>query len=242
MIKKKIIKIIIIIVFICAVAPLLSMYLIYYGRICSEKISDLIYYNKNKDELSKNIYKELGEDVVLKQVSYDGKIKIYDYYIKDKDNEKLLYNIIQVCNQYLLENHYRLVLRFVDYDYEYVQAQGFCSSTVFCISNMKDDGNDNETTNMIKYLSIDRLFDKSDVGDEYSVGEDYEKVYRSGQAFATLPNIRYLEMDKESKYGFDEQDINWYEVYPELNSFLVTEDVDGKEIIYTVEEDGEIRQ
>lgn len=218
-------KIIIIIVSFFVVCNVVS-FLVIHGAF--PHLTMLIHYYSYKDELIEMIYDKEAFDVdFFDPPEEKNGIKYYVIRIENVENEKLLQEITEICNKYLIKKKETICLLF------YWPASGYKTHFV-TISNANMDKNDDCLKGeQIQYLYIGNIFD------------EYEKkgeMCQSGIFFATLPNIRYLEMDKESKDGFDEQGIDWYVLYPELNSFLVTEDVDGKEIIYTVEEDGEIRQ
>lgn len=241
----------IIIIFFCA--PYVLIYASYGIMLAADKIDTIVTYEKNKDELVKMIHKETGSDVVLNDVKNDGDTKIYKYCIENKKNENLIRDIMQVCNRYLSENANGsdsdpkgIIVRFVDYDREYTQIREYPDFMVISMSNIYDvSDNVYRIDNKMQYLSVDTLFRRYEDDDKsYNIGAEYDEVYRSGKVFEHLPDIHFLKMEKDAWEGFSNQGINWYEVFPELESFIVTEtDYDnGETIYYRVEGDGTLKK
>ena len=216
-------KIIIIIVLFCIVCNV-GYFLVIHGAF--PHITMLIHYYSYKDDLIEMIYDKVSFDVDFFDSPKENEgIKYYMIRIEDVKNEKLLQVITDICNEYLVNEKESICLMF------YWPDSG--PETHFAtISNVNMNNDDHLKSEQIQYLYICNIFDEY-----YSKGE----MCQSGRFFENLSSIRYLEMDKESKDGFDKKRINWYEVYPELNSFMVTVNADEEEIKYKVARDGVIR-
>ncbi len=164
-------------------------------------------YRFNKipdDEISKAVYETLGFDVYYESKEKNQFDVITYYYVVESEEPKVLYEFVTAINKAIEENTITEKIQV----YFTVEIQRGLTSIVV-LSNYSDRELDEPDYGKLQYLYI--------VGALENVDEKFD-FYNDPSTYLNLPDIRYLKVSKAMDYQAKEQDIDWYEVWPDLEN------------------------
>ena len=170
------------------------------------------YKNKKADdELSKQIYEKLGEDVYYISKRDSQGTKGYDFLLKKEDKE-IVKEFMLVVDGVLSQNGEKTIV------YLTCEIPGGLECLVL-LENYSDDARDKADLAGAKRILV-----------RYPEVSDCE-VFKDPTIYTVLEDIQFLEIDEELQKIAEEQGIDWYEVWPTLEEMWIR---DGEEL-YMVE-------
>ena len=152
------------------------------------------------DNFSRAIYREMGDDIW--------------YYHKEKgrSGEKKYYYIIEKCDKDTI-NRFTKVLNILGQKEKkkiavYVEAK-FVHG-LESVLNLKNYSNDNsEQADYERFYALSISY------------PDFEEELRNPQTYTGIEGIKYLRIDSEMQKRAEEQRIDWYEIWPDLEDVVV---------------------
>ena len=165
------------------------------------------------DDISKAIYKEVGR----KKIHYWGKKSydsdetvVYGYLVRDYEDENLLVNMVEAANAVMEEKE--MTEKIVLYLWE--EIPGGHSSLVSLRNYYEcEDGYE-------QYVSFQSLYI---YGTSYDVKQQ-DNPYNKLSTYISLPDIKSLFVRKKIAQSAEEEGIDWYEIWPDLEHYKVWED------------------
>ena len=156
---------------------------------------------KADDEISKQIYEALGEDVYYISKEESQGINCYHFFLKREDKE-VVKEFLLLADGTMTQSSEKI------YIYLGCQIPGGKESP-FLLANYSDDPLKKANSNVIKEVYI-RYPDISEC-----------EVFKDPEIYTVLEDIQYLVIDEELQKIAEEQGIDWYEVWPTLEEMWV---------------------
>ena len=152
------------------------------------------------DKFSRAIYREMGDDIW--------------YYHKEKgrSGEKKYYYIIEKCDKDTI-NRFTKVLNILGQKEKkkiaiYVEVEDpYGSESVLNLKNYSN--NNSEQADYERFYALSISY------------PDFEEGLRNPQTYTGIEGIKYLRIDSEMQKRAEEQGIDWYEVWPDLEDVVV---------------------
>lgn len=165
------------------------------------------------DDISKAIYKAVGRKKVryLSKKSYDsGEKVIYGYVVCDYEDENLLANMVEAANAVMEEKEMtgKIVM------YLWGERSGGYSSLV-SIRNYYEGEDGYEQYGYFQTLYIYGTSPHMD---------QQETLYDKISTYINLPDIKSLGVTEKIAQRAEEEGIDWYEIWPDLEHYEVGED------------------
>ena len=152
------------------------------------------------DKFSRAIYREMGDDIW--------------YYYKDKgrSGEKEYYYIIEKCDRDTITRFSKVLNDLAQEEKKkiaiYVEVEDpYGSESVLNLKNYSNDNSERADYERFYALSISY--------------PDFEEGLRNPQTYTGIEGINYLRIDSEMQKKAEEQGIDWYEVWPDLEDVVV---------------------
>ncbi|MDE6627385.1 MAG: hypothetical protein K2K56_13605 [Lachnospiraceae bacterium] len=168
------------------------------------------------DDISKAIYEAVERKKVHyhgKQSSNSGEIAWYEYTVHDYEDENVLTNMVEAVNAVMIEKETTEKICVVIRE-ETMEGGG--TEGVASLCNYYENGDEFE-----KYESLQSLYI---YGTERSImrkrGSPYDKV----STYINLPDIKRLTVSKKIAQSVEEEGIDWYEIWPDLEYYEVLDE------------------
>ena len=152
------------------------------------------------DKFSRAIYREMGDDIW--------------YYYKDKgrSGEKEYYYIIEKCDRDTITRFSKVLNALAQKEKKkiavYVEVEDpYGSESVLNLKNYSNDNSEQADYERFYALSISY--------------PDFEEGLRNPQTYTGIEGIKYLRIDSEMQKRAEEQGIDWYEIWPDLEDVVV---------------------
>ena len=152
------------------------------------------------DKFSRAIYREMGDDIW--------------YYYKDKgqSGEKEYYYIIEKCDRDTLTRFSKVLNDLAQEEKKkiaiYVEVEDpYGSESVLNLKNYSN--NNSEQADYERFYALSISY------------PDFEEGLRNPQTYTGIEGIKYLRIDSEMQKRAEEQGIDWYEVWPDLEDVVV---------------------
>ena len=152
------------------------------------------------DNFSRAIYREMGDDIW--------------YYYKDKgrSGEKEYYYIIEKCDRDTITRFAKVLNDLAQEEKKkiaiYVEVEDpYGSESVLNLKNYSNDNSERADYERFYALSISY--------------PDFEEGLRNPQTYTGIEGIKYLRIDSEMQKRAEEQRIDWYEIWPDLEDVVV---------------------
>ena len=152
------------------------------------------------DNFSRAIYREMGDDIW--------------YYYKDKgrSGEKEYYYIIEKCDRDTITRFAKVLNDLAQEEKKkiaiYVEVEDpYGSESVLNLKNYSNDNSEQADYERFYALSISY--------------PDFEDELRNPQTYTGIEGIKYLRIDSEMQKRAEEQRIDWYEIWPDLEDVVV---------------------
>ena len=152
------------------------------------------------DKFSRAIYREMGDDIW--------------YYYKDKgrSGEKEYYYIIEKCDRDTITRFAKVLNDLAQEEKKkiaiYVEVEdSYGSESVLNLKNYSNDNSERADYERFYALSISY--------------PDFEEGLRNPQTYTGIEGIKYLRIDSEMQKRAEEQGIDWYEIWPDLEDVVV---------------------
>ena len=152
------------------------------------------------DKFSRAIYREMGDDIW--------------YYYKDKgrSGEKEYYYIIEKCDRDTITRFSKVLNDLAQEEKKkiaiYVEVEDpYGSESVLNLKNYSNDNSERADYERFYALSISY--------------PDFEEGLRNPQTYTGIEGIKYLRIDSEMQKKAEEQGIDWYEIWPDLEDVVV---------------------
>ena len=152
------------------------------------------------DKFSRAIYREMGDDIW--------------YYYKDKgrSGEKEYYYIIEKCDRDTITRFSKVLNDLAQEEKKkiaiYVEVEDpYGSESVLNLKNYSNDNSEQADYERFYALSISY--------------PDFEEELRNPQTYTGIEGIKYLRIDSEMQKKAEEQGIDWYEIWPDLEDVVV---------------------
>ncbi len=152
------------------------------------------------DKFSRAIYREMGDDIW--------------YYYKDKgrSGEKEYYYIIEKCDRDTITRFSKVLNDLAQKEKKkiaiYVEVEDpYGSESVLNLKNYSNDNSERADYERFYALSISY--------------PDFEEGLRNPQTYTGIEGIKYLRIDSEMQKRAEEQGIDWYEIWPDLEDVVV---------------------
>ncbi len=152
------------------------------------------------DKFSRAIYREMGDDIW--------------YYYKDKgrSGEKEYYYIIEKCDRDTITRFSKVLNDLAQEEKKkiaiYVEVEDpYGSESVLNLKNYSNDNSERADYERFYALSISY--------------PDFEEGLRNPQTYTGIEGIKYLRIDSEMQKRAEEQGIDWYEIWPDLEDVVV---------------------
>ena len=154
------------------------------------------------DNFSRAIYREMGDDIW--------------YYYKDKgrSGEKEYYYIIEKCDRDTITRFAKVLNDLAQEEKKkiavYVEAKNtHGSESVLSLKNYFNDNSEQADYEGFYALSI-----------SYFMNSEEER-FKDPQTYTGIEGIKYLEINTEIQKKAEEQGIDWYEIWPDLEDVVV---------------------
>ena len=152
------------------------------------------------DKFSRAIYREMGDDIW--------------YYYKDKgrSGEKEYYYIIEKCDRDTITRFAKVLNDLAQEEKKkiaiYVEVEDpYGSESVLNLKNYSNDNSERADYERFYALSISY--------------PDFEEGLRNPQTYTGIEGIKYLRIDSEMQKRAEEQVIDWYDIWPDLEDVVV---------------------
>lgn len=152
------------------------------------------------DKFSRAIYREMGDDIW--------------YYYKDKgrSGEKEYYYIIEKCDRDTITRFAKVLNDLAQEEKKkiaiYVEVEDpYGSESVLNLKNYSNDNSEQSDYEGFYVLSISYL--------------DFEEGLRNPQTYTGIEGIKYLRIDSEMQKRAEEQGIDWYEIWSDLEDVVI---------------------
>ena len=152
------------------------------------------------DKFSRAIYREMGDDIW--------------YYYKDKgrSGEKEYYYIIEKCDRDTITRFSKVLNDLAQEEKKkiaiYVEVEDpYGAESVLNLKNYSNDNSERADYERFYALSISY--------------PDFEEELRNPQTYTGIEGIKYLRIDSEMQKRAEEQRIDWYEIWPDLEDVVV---------------------
>lgn len=152
------------------------------------------------DKFSRAIYREMGDDIW--------------YYYKDKgqSGEKEYYYIIEKCDRDTITRFSKVLNDLAQEEKKkiaiYVEVEDpYGSESVLNLKNYSN--NNSEQADYERFYALSISY------------PDFEEGLRNPQTYTGIEGIKYLRIDSEMQKKAEEQGIDWYEVWPDLEDVVV---------------------
>lgn len=152
------------------------------------------------DKFSRAIYREMGDDIW--------------YYYKDKgrSGEKEYYYIIEKCDRDTITRFAKVLNDLAQEEKKkiaiYVEVEDpYGSESVLNLKNYSNDSSEQSDYEGFYVLSISY--------------PDFEEGLRNPQTYTGIEGIKYLRIDSEMQKRAEEQGIDWYEIWPDLEDVVI---------------------
>ena len=167
------------------------------------------------DDISKAIYEAVGRKKVYyrgKQYNNSGEVAWYEYTVHDYEDENVLTDMAEAVNAVMKEKEVseKIHLGIREKIPGGGGTEGVASLSNYCES---EDGFE-------KYEFLQNLYI---CGTEDSSKGD-ASPYNKAATYINLPNIKRLVVTKKIAKNVEEEGIDWYEIWPELEYYEVLED------------------
>ena len=152
------------------------------------------------DKFSRAIYREMGDDIwyYYKNKGRSGE-KEY-YYIIEKCDRDTITRFAKVLNDLAQEEKKKLAI--------YVEVEDpYGSESVLNLKNYSNDNSEQADYERFYALSISY--------------PDFEEELRNPQTYTGIEGIKYLRIDSEMQKRAEEQGIDWYEIWPDLEDVVI---------------------
>ncbi len=163
-----------------------------------------IVTNKKADnEMSQAIYDQLGKRMCYHNSSFNKneEISYYFYIVNDYKDENLLEEMANTVNEKLKENDIKTRICLVIWE---VIPGG--TRTMVCLSNYYENDSVYESYETLQCLKI------------WGAESGYE-TYNKVSAYENLMDIKALIVEKRINKIWEEEGIDWYEVWPDLEHY-----------------------
>lgn len=167
--------------------------------------------NKEADDrISQVIYDQLGTKLYYDGSSFDKRNEIlYSHYvIIDYEDENLLIDTAETVNEmlkkYSINSRICLVIREI--------VPGGTSSAV-CLSNYYENDSEYESYETLQCLEI-------------RGAEGEYKIYNEASTYENLKDIKALILEVDINKSFEEEGVDWYEIWPDLEHYDIYNEVD----------------
>jgi len=152
------------------------------------------------DKFSRAIYREMGDDIW--------------YYYKDKgqSGEKEYYYIIEKCDRDTITRFSKVLNDLAQEEKKkiaiYVEVEDpYGSESVLNLKNYSN--NNSEQADYERFYALSISY------------PDFEEGLRNPQTYTGIEGIKYLRIDSEMQKRAEEQGIDWYEIWPDLEDVVV---------------------
>ena len=152
------------------------------------------------DKFSRAIYREMGDDIW--------------YYYKDKgrSGEKEYYYIIEKCDRDTITRFSKVLNALAQKEKKkiavYVEVEDpYGSESVLNLKNYSN--NNSEQADYERFYALSISY------------PDFEEELRNPQTYTGIEGIKYLRIDSEMQKRAEEQRIDWYEIWPDLEDVVV---------------------
>ena len=152
------------------------------------------------DKFSRAIYREMGDDIW--------------YYYKDKgrSGEKEYYYIIEKCDRDTITRFSKVLNDLAQEEKKkiaiYVEVEDpYGSESALNLKNYSN--NNSEQADYERFYALSISY------------PDFEEGLRNPQTYTGIEGIKYLRIDSEMQKRAEEQGIDWYEVWPDLEDVVV---------------------
>ena len=152
------------------------------------------------DKFSRAIYREMGDDIW------------YYYQDKGRSGEKEYYYIIEKCDRDTITRFSKVLNDLAQEEKKkiaiYVEVEDpYGSESVLNLKNYSNDNSEQADYERFYALSISY--------------PDFEEELRNPQTYTGIEGIKYLRIDSEMQKRAEEQGIDWYEIWPDLEDVVV---------------------
>ena len=154
------------------------------------------------DKFSRAIYREMGDDIW--------------YYYKDKgrSGEKEYCFVIEKCDRDTLTRFAKILNNLAQREKKKIAVYVKVENThgVESVLSLKNYSNDN--------------FEQADYEGFYALSISYfmnseEKSFKDPQTYTGIEGIKHLRIDSEMQKKAEEQGIDWYEIWPDLEDVVI---------------------
>ncbi len=154
------------------------------------------------DKFSRAIYIEMGDDIW------------YYYKNKGRSGEKEYYYIIEKCDRDTLTRFSKVLNDLAQEEKKKIAIYVKVENThgVESVLSLKNYSNDN--------------FEQADYDGFYALSISYfmnseEKSFKDPQTYTEIEGIKHLRIDSEMQKRAEEQGIDWYEIWPDLEDVVI---------------------
>lgn len=165
---------------------------------------------KADDRISQVIYDQLGTKLYYQGSSFDknNEIVYYHYVINDYEDENLLIDTAETVNEMLKK--YSINSRICIAIHEIIPGG---THTTVCLSNYYENDSEYESYESLQCLDI------------RGAEGGYER-YNEVSTYENLKDIKALILEVGINRSFEEEGVDWYEIWPDLEHFDIYNEVD----------------
>lgn len=165
------------------------------------------------DKMSQAIYDQLGTKICYhdRYLNTEEQVQYYFYIVNDYEDENLLVDVAETVNNKLKEDriHSRICLVI----HEVIPGG---TRTMVCLSNYYENDSDYESYETLQCLEI------RGAHGEY-------KLYNEVSTYENLKDIKALILEVDINRSFEEEEVDWYEIWPDLEHYDIFNENDRSE-------------
>lgn len=165
------------------------------------------------DKISQAIYDQLGTKMCYhnRYLNTEEQIQYYFYIVNDYEDENLLVDMVETVNEKMKVDSIRSRICLVIHE---VIPGG--TRTMVCLSNYYENDSEYESYDTLQCLEI------------RGAENEYER-YNEVSTYENLKDIKALILEKRINKSFEEEGVDWYEIWPDLEHFDIFDEYAGSE-------------
>ncbi|MBD5513302.1 MAG: hypothetical protein HDR06_01270 [Lachnospiraceae bacterium] len=165
---------------------------------------------KPDDDISKAIYEAVGRKKVHyfgKKNSKAGEVTVYKYTVYDYEDENLLKDMVEAANSVMKEKEMTEKI-----DLAILEKMAGGTEGLVSLCNYYEYEDECQQYEALQCLRIS--------GSKHS---NKGSLYNKASTYINLPDIKSLVIEKKIAQSAEDEGINWYEIWPELEHYKVLE-------------------
>ncbi|MBD5523579.1 MAG: hypothetical protein HDR04_04015 [Lachnospiraceae bacterium] len=190
-------------------ALILTLLLVMTATGCGEVFRTEVNENPD-DDISRAIYEAVGRKKVHyygKKTSESGEKAVYKYTVNDYEDENLLADMVEAANTVMKEKEMTEKI-----DLAILEKMAGGTEGMVSLCNYYEYEDENQQYETLQCLRIS--------GSKHS---NKGSLYNKASTYINLPDIKSLVVSEKIDQNAEEEGIDWYEIWPDLEYYKVLE-------------------